>query len=209
MRRWRRKKRHSDFLTAKILFAVTLILFCRFCFLKVGELLFRAADAEGKNLINRMVSEQVQDCLGEFDGDFFEVSRDSEGKIESVRADTAKLNLLKARLTKNLSANLQNFSSYRLKIPLGSILGGAVFNGRGPNIPFWIEPYSSAEISFSQDFSSAGINSVHYKLSLRVQIKMTMLFCKKESINVIDNEFLLEDRLISGDVPKTIWGIKE
>ena len=207
MHKRRRFRRIFDFsLIPKLLLLGVILLFFRAGMLKGTELLQEAADAQGKNLINDIISRQTQECIAEFPGDFYTLNRPGEETLVTARADVQKLNLLKARLTQRLTAELKALSRYRLTIPLGTMLGGSLLQSRGPKLPFWIEPYSTAEISFAQQLSQAGINTVHYRLSLHIKVKMTLIFPFKRKVSLTESEFLLEDRIISGRIPQTIWG---
>lgn len=202
-RRW--WERHYRLL-AWTLFLTVLIFMLHAVQLRVEPVFRQAARMEGTRLLQQMIHEQVSQSLSDYPGPFSNVEYGSDGNIRSVGLDVPSVNALKTQLTIALSEQLENRSGTTLSIPLGTIFGGALLHGRGPALPFVICPYSYAEVSFEQDFSSAGINQTVYRVRLRVQASLTGVFGKRQTVSQVDTSFLLEERLIAGEVPGVYLG---
>ena len=125
-----------------------------------------------------------------------------DGGVLSVGLDAVKANLLKAELSQKLTKELDNLAARSISIPLGSILGGPLLNGRGPGIPFVVEPYAFAQVDFEQHFSAAGINQTLYQVQLRVQVELEAALSRQQTRALVDTTFLIEERLIAGEVPQ-------
>ena len=142
------------------------------------------------------------EILQDYDGDFATIERAEDGRVLSVGLDAVKANLLKAELSQKLTKELDNLAARSISIPLGSILGGPLLNGRGPGIPFVVEPYAFAQVDFEQHFLAAGINQTLYQVQLRVQVELEAALSRQQTRALVDTTFLIEERLIAGEVPQ-------
>ena len=184
-----------------LLIAVILLLLNAFQ-LKAVPTLRLAARTQGNNLAAEMVSVQVAESLQEYGGEFVQVERDEDGRILSVGMDVQKANLLKADLTLRLTEQVTELPKRKLSIPLGTILGGALLNGRGPRIEFIVEPYGSTQVNFIQNIQSAGINQTVYQVQMKVKLELNTTLAGVSQPAGCETTFLLEERLIAGEVPQ-------
>lgn len=186
----------------RALAAAVILLLLNALQLKAVPVLRLAAQAQGNNLASRLVSEQVARSLEDYGGSFVQIERDEAGNILSVGLDAQKANLLKTDLTLSLTRQLQQLEKQQLSIPLGTILGGALLNGRGPGISFVVEPYGSAQVDFVQELCSAGINQTVYRVQMKVKIQLNTTLAGVSQSAGAETDFLLEERLIAGEVPQ-------
>lgn len=198
-RRW--WERHYRLLVWSLFLTILILLF-HAVQLRIEPVLRQAARLEGNRMLQQLIHEQVAQCLSENSGPFSRVDYSDDGKVRSVGLDVPAVNALKTRLAVALSEQLAGRSGTTLSIPIGTIFGGPLFHGRGPTLPFLLCPYSCAEVSFEQDFSSAGINQTVYRVRLRVQASMAGLLGRRQAVSQVDTSFLLEERLIAGEVPR-------
>ena len=186
----------------RVLAALVTLLLLNALQLRAVPVLRLAAQAQGNNLASQLASEQTAKCLGDYGGSFVQIERDEEGKILSVGLDAQKANLLKTDLTLQLTQQLQQLEKQKLSIPLGTILGGALLNGRGPGLSFVVEPYGSAQVDFVQELCSAGINQTVYRVQMKVKIQLNTTLAGVTQSAGAQTSFLLEERLIAGEVPQ-------
>lgn len=188
------------------LFLTILILMLHALQLRIEPVFRQAARMEGIRLLEQLIHEQVAQSLSDTPGPFSRVEYGSDGRVRSVGLDVPAANALKAQLAVALSEQLENRAGTTLSIPLGTIFGGPLLSGRGPAIPFVIHPYSYAQVSFEQDFSSAGINQTVYRVRLRVRANLSGFLGRRQAVSQVDTSFLLEERLIAGEVPEVYLG---
>ena len=142
-------------LVSRLLLAGIILLLLHAIQLKLTPAFHGAAQIAAQNLATELVNEQVVEILQDYDGDFATIERAEDGRVLSVGLDAVKANLLKAELSQKLTKELDNLAARSISIPLGSILGGPLLNGRGPGIPFVVEPYAFAQVDFEQHFLAA------------------------------------------------------
>ncbi len=185
------------------LFATFALLMIHAFELKLIPVFSRAADMYSKNITNEIINQELQQTLSHFQGEFSEVERDKNGEVLSIGLDAVKVNRLKSELALRLIEAFKKVSAKEFTIPLGTVMGGALLNGRGPGLPFLIKPYSSCDVRFEQSFSSVGINQSVYRVRLIVEADVSSILGKRDQSTLVRSEFLLEERMISGKVPQT------
>lgn len=189
-------------LVSRLLLAGIILLLLHAIQLKLTPAFHNAAQIAAQNLATELVNEQVAETLQEDGGNFATIERAEDGRVLSVGLDAFKANLFKAKLSQKLAQKLDNLAMRSISIPLGSILGGPLLNGRGPGIPFVIEPYAFAQVDFEQHFSAVGINQTLYQVELRVQVELEAALSRQQTRALVDTTFLIEERLIAGEVPQ-------
>ena len=103
--------------------------------------------------INEAVTQVLTDEQIRYE-DLVTVARNEVGDIVSVEADISKINRLKAEITTVVLERLKEYAHLEMRIPLGSILGGEMFNDRGPRIPLRVTMSGNALTTMNSAFSS-------------------------------------------------------
>ena len=83
-----------------------------------------------------------------------EITRDSSGNILSVQTDAMRINRIKSGINSAVASSLSGLDGKQLGIPLGSLTGLALLNGRGPRLNVIISLTGSAQTHFVNEFSS-------------------------------------------------------
>ena len=135
--------------------------------------------------------------------DLVVVSRNEDGRILSAEANVAAINLLKSRVTAQIIRRLQETGEQNIQIPVGNLLGGSFFVGRGPFLPFKIHSSGSIVTTIEDDFSDAGINQTCHRLYLVVSLSMTILLPLERKHLEMETTFLVCETVLVGEVPQT------
>ncbi|MBO5929166.1 MAG: sporulation protein YunB [Clostridia bacterium] len=136
--------------------------------------------------------------------DLVKVERATDGRVLSAEANVSAINRLKAAATTAVTEELQKRESEKIRIPLGNLIGGSFFTGRGPFLPITIHTGGAVISELSDDFRDAGINQTNHRLSLDVTVMMTAaLPLERVSIDV-KTDFLICETVLVGDVPQTM-----
>ena len=171
-------------LVSRLLLAGIILLLLHAIQLKLTPAFHGAAQIAAQNLATELVNEQVVEILQDYDGDFATIERAEDGRVLSVGLDAVKANLLKAELSQKLTKELDNLAA------------------RSISIPFVVEPYAFAQVDFEQHFLAAGINQTLYQVQLRVQVELKAALSRQQTRALVDTTFLIEERLIAGEVPQ-------
>ena len=136
--------------------------------------------------------------------DLVTTTRDSEGRVLSAEANVNAINRLKAAATNAVMAELSSREVQTARIPLGSLIGGSFFTGRGPFLP--VEIHSSGVVisNLSSEFGDAGINQTNHRVSLEMTVMMTAALPMERVSIELETAFLVCETVLVGNVPQTV-----
>ncbi len=136
--------------------------------------------------------------------DLVTIERDNEGKVLSAEANVSAINRLKAAATNAVTEELQLREKQNVKIPLGSLLGGSFFTGRGPFLNLAIHTSGMVISELTGDFTDAGINQTNHRLSLNMKVMITAALPAERVSLEVNTSFLVCETVLVGQVPQTV-----
>ncbi|MBQ2964240.1 MAG: sporulation protein YunB [Clostridia bacterium] len=199
-------------------------IFFAVCLLSVSVTLFLLIDARLRPMIRSTAAVQAQSyaavaagtdipsILTGTDtgyGSLVSIKRDADGNIVSIETDAMQINLLKSKINSAVAKNLSGLSAKELGIPIGSLTGLALLNGRGPKISTVISITGSAQTSFFDSFDDAGINQTRHQLFLKTTATMLIVFPGETVTAAYTYTTLVAETIIVGEVPEMYAGITQ
>lgn len=131
------------------------------------------------------------------------VIKNSKEEIVEVEFQLTECQRLLSNITEYINVDLEseNFTGYRLDIPLGYISNNPLLMNLGPKLPIKIEIADVALGNVSTKVESFGINSALVKVFLEIYLKTSILY-PFETIEETSTFYsLLSSKIISGTVP--------
>jgi len=167
-----------------------------------GELALTRVSDNVTLAVNRVVSEKMSSGGMDY-GDLVKLEKDDAGNISALVTNMANINALQAEITTAVVDRLAGSDVTKVSIPLGSLIGGTLFSGRGPRIS--IETLSVANVStgFRNKFTSAGINQTRHQIMLDVTVTMSILLAGYRESKDVVTEVSVAETVIVGSVPGT------
>ncbi len=199
----RRMKRYGFVLLCLILSALTL---------------FLLADARVRPIVRRLTSVQAQSLAADAMGqgisgalaackteysDLVNLQRDESGHIVSVQTDAFSVNRLKLLVNRSVTQALADLAEKPLGIPIGSLTGLALLNGRGAKLPVLINVTGSAQTVFENRFESAGANQTRHQIIMNTTLTVLTVFPGGDASTTYSSSVLLAETVIVGIVPST------
>ncbi len=135
-------------------------------------------------------------------GQLVEMHFDSSGSITSVTADTAKIDVMIARMDDEIGSELEE-KLMETSIPLNVLLGTDVFAGAGPWIDVHFFPLNIVNVQARHEFTSQGINQTLHTLYLDIKVDIEVLLPLKNRVESVDSSIPIGQTLIVGGVPST------
>ncbi|BED92993.1 MAG: sporulation protein YunB [Candidatus Paraimprobicoccus trichonymphae] len=129
------------------------------------------------------------------------IEYDNSESISSVSTNAYFMNLIKTRISAAIQKKLSKLQVKTLEIPLGTLLGTEILNGRGPAIPVKISMSGSSMVEFSSQFSESGINQTKHQVYLDVNTKVTIIIPGHSSSSNIHTNIIISEIIIVGKVP--------
>ena len=168
--------------------------------------LIRVSQAYAKNVVSQVIDDEVKKVMLE---EFFSydkivvISRDKDGKVTSVSANSTLINRFTNDLGISIGDELDKISRVKRKIPLSSVFGTDLFSGLGPRITVRFVPISVTNADISHTFEEAGINQTIHTVNLTVTVDMEVLIPMAGSTLHINSGMPIAQTLIVGSVPGT------
>lgn len=126
----------------------------------------------------------------------------SNGKLASIKIDTAKLVVLQNGLEKQIINSVAEMEATEFHVPFGNLIGNKLLSGMGPNIKIKTVPLSSLSCRTVNNFESVGINHTLHRVELVFDVEFTASapFARTEFKNTFT--VTLCESIIVGEVPQ-------
>ncbi len=129
------------------------------------------------------------------------LEKDSSGNITALVSNVANINMLKAQVTNAVVERFADSDLTRVSIPLGNLIGGALFSGRGPRVSLKILSITNVSTSFRNEFTSAGINQTRHQIIMDVEVTLEILLGGSSGTDSVLTEVSVAETVIVGAVP--------
>ncbi len=131
------------------------------------------------------------------------LERDSQGNITALVSNTAGINLLKAQVTNAIVERFADSDITTVRIPVGNLIGGALFSGRGPRLKLDILSVTNVTTDLRHEFTSAGINQTRHQILMDVEVTLEVLLGPGSDTDTVLTEVSVAETVIVGTVPDT------
>lgn len=131
--------------------------------------------------------------------DIVSVNRTENGGIASIETDVALLNNLSAIFSEEVEMRLDSEDSYKIKAPLGAILG--VLSRGGPYLIFDVYSGKTVNTEFISEFVPVGTGQTQHRIYLSVETDIYVsaaLYSRKLRFS---EKILLLESIINGKIP--------
>lgn len=156
------------------------------------------------NVLDGTVNEMV-DELGVRYGDMVNIEKNPDGTIAAITMNSTYINGYKADISDGCSDKLDNFTETVVAVPIGSLIGGAFFNGRGTCIEVPATIYGFSVTDVESKFESAGINQTRHTIYLNVEASAHAYMGLCHLNESVDETIILVETIIVGTVPNSYY----
>ncbi len=152
------------------------------------------------NAINESVINEISDLSIDY-SEIIKLERDDNGKIIAINTDMKKVNQLKAAVSIAVQEKITNMGTRKISIPIGTLTGTEIFNGRGPKVPMKISMSGSIIADFRSDFASAGINQTKHQIYMDISTNVFVVIPGYPVKTAVKTSVLIAETVIVGDTP--------
>ena len=128
---------------------------------------------------------------------------DESGNIKSLSTDIITLNTLGNEIGTNTDEFINNIGTYKISLPLTSLLGGQLFSGIGPDVSFYVTMRGLTSTNFENHFEAEGVNQTRHQIFLNVTINTHVVFGGHVSIVEYKSDICIAESVIVGVTPST------
>lgn len=197
-----RKSTMLSFLKVSILFLAVLVLLTA---VWIAPMLSKAAEVQGKilasNSLTSLMAELLSDEKSSFDG-LIEIIKDGQGNILGISTDGQKAVFIQNVFADKVTGMLSDGNGREYSIPLGTLMGGGILAGRGPDIPLKLVPMGYASAELIPEFNTSGINQTTISVYLSITMQYTSMLPMTSSMDSVTERYLVSQTTIVGKVPQ-------
>ena len=196
--RSRRAKKHPFLFLVAVLLALFLIFNFQFY-----PVLAATASAAVRNsteaLLARAVLTEMENTDISYDK-LITLRYRSDGVLSTLSCDMPRLNSLRNSLMIAVLSELSN-ETLSISLPLGSIIGGDLFSGVGPNISAHVFLASGGRARMDSEFLETGINQTLHRVLFTVEVDVTVMLPTRPLTLHVLATYPIAETVIVGEVP--------
>lgn len=132
---------------------------------------------------------------------FVELKTGDNGEVSSVQTDSAAVNRFRAEVSRAVAERLNEIEHEDLKVPIGSLLGGELFTGRGPAVKLRLVQKGSITADISGAFYEAGINQTCHQINCDVSARLVAIIPGVSVPVELNTTVMVAQSVIVGEVP--------
>lgn len=164
-----------------------------------------AAEAVAVNAVNEIIADTIYEQLAADRltyGDFIRLTYDTNGKVASLETDIPRLTAARTALLRSVLGKLQDNDIMSVDIPLGTIVGGELFSGRGPMVNIRLLLAQGLQCTVDSQFIEAGINQTLHRMMLNLTVNIRLLVPTEKKTITLSNAYCIAETVIVGEVPE-------
>lgn len=135
--------------------------------------------------------------------DLVSFTYDSDGNIKSLSTDTVILNTIGNEIGSNTDEFIDSIGTYKVSLPVTSLLGGQLFAGMGPEVSFYVTMRGITSTKFENHFEDDGVNQTRHQIFLDVTVKMNIVFRGEVKVVEYSSDVCIAESIIVGEIPST------
>lgn len=156
--------------------------------------------------VNNLVTAQVNRSLMSMEEDYenlVDIQRDEAGKIIAVASNMAQVNYLRNHVASQVLDTVSKLDVHELGVPLGSLFDIDLLWAKGPKIQVHSLVVGLVNTQVNSEFYAAGINQTIHRVSLDVEIPLTVLLPGIVLETKVSTTVCVAETVIIGTVPST------
>lgn len=163
---------------------------------------------KAKNIATKISNEEATVVMDKYCyDDLITIIRDNDGNIKILKTNTKNINQIMSDIPVSMLDKFKQSENANISLYLGSILGTKIFSATGPKINIRIANVGNVDTKLKSEFTSQGINQTLHRIYLELNCEVTILSPYDTIKQKIDNQVLIAESVIVGDVPYSYYNM--
>lgn len=163
---------------------------------------------QAKNIATKISNEEATVVMDKYCyDDLITIIRDNDGNIKILKTNTKNINQIMSDIPVSMLDKFKQSENANISLYLGSILGTKIFSATGPKINIRIANVGNVDTKLKSEFTSQGINQTLHRIYLELNCEVTILTPYDTIKQKIDNQVLIAESVIVGDVPYSYYNM--
>ena len=164
---------------------------------------------KAKSVATIITNEETTNIMKKYNYDtFFTIEKDDNGNVQMINANVLKINQVTSDIALSIQKRLDENQKKSVHISLGAITGIKYLSGFGPKINIKIATTGNVETNLKSEFISQGVNQTMHRVYLEIKTNVNILTSFKTIQKTIENQVLIAENIIIGDIPSTYYNFE-
>ena len=164
---------------------------------------------KAKSVATLITNEETTNIMKKYNYDtFFTIEKDEKGNVQMINANVLKINEVTSDIAINIQNKLDEKQKNNIYISSGAITGVRFLSGFGPIILLKISSSGNVDTDLRSEFISQGVNQTMHRVYLDIKTNVNILTTFKTIQKTIENQVLIAENVIVGDIPSTYYNFK-
>ena len=205
MSAYRRSKKHR--LSYLLLFVMTVLVvtvsvFCCQLSVHIDEI----SRYESKLLAVKIINSAVETVINNISPDeLIKENLSESGEIASLSLDPKNTNMINYILSDTISSKLKEYEDEGFSVPVGTLSGVTLFNGRGFDIDIRLQQLGAVSTHIRSEFVSCAVNQSKYRVYVDIKVELRAVLPISSTDVSVEQEYLIGEKVIVGKVPNTYF----
>ena len=164
---------------------------------------------KAKSVATLITNEETTNIMKKYNYDtFFTIEKDEKGNVQMINANVLKINEVTSDIAINIQNRLDENQKNNIYTSSGAITGVRFLSGFGPKITLRISSSGNVDTDLRSEFISQGVNQTMHRVYLDIKTNVNILTTFKTIQKTIENQVLIAENVIVGDIPSTYYNFK-
>ena len=164
---------------------------------------------EAKSIATKITNEETTNIIKKYNYDtFFTMEKDEKGNIQMINANVLKINQITSDIAISIQKRLNSEYKNDIYIPCGAITGIKYLSGFGPRINLNISSSGNVDTNLKSEFVSQGVNQTMHRVYLEIKTNVNILTSFKTIQKKIENQVLIAEHIIVGEIPAAYYNLE-
>lgn len=160
--------------------------------------------AKAQSIATDITNRKSSEVLARYNyNETVQIIKSEDGKNSILKTDIVKVNQIVSDITLDVQDEINRIGKETIEIPAGALIGNQYLAGFGPSFKIKIIPAGDLITEIKTEFKAAGINQTVYRIYLNLECNVSILTSYKTINRTINNQVLLVETVVVGDVPET------
>ena len=185
------------------------ILTCYLIWSFINPIFENLCEDKAKSVATLITNEETTNIIKKYNYEtFFTIEKDSTGNVQMINANVLKINQVTSDIAINIQNRLDDKQKNSVYIASGAVTGVSFLSGFGPKIRLSISSSGNVDTDLRSEFISQGVNQTMHRVYLDIKTNVNILTSFKTIQNTIENQVLIAENVIVGNIPSTYYNFE-
>lgn len=201
-------KRHKKYIITMFIILIIACYTARIVIIAITPVIERECRVIARSTASKYANEACNEAMQNLSyEDLCTIEKDEDGRVRLIKMNVVTINKLNSQIALKVQEKLNNSTSSKFYIKLGTFTGSKILCGRGPNVEIIMSTIGEVTTNIKSEFEDMGVNQTVHKISIDINCNVSLLTPFKDVDENIIAQVLLSETVISGDIPESYYNL--